>query len=96
MSISPEAIQAISSRLTAAYVGSSVQANVIAPQDALSASIGGATIGVAAVSIIGTNRFLPYIGQTVGVMSLGNNLNNIRAPRKTGTHEIIALSTTEF
>jgi len=44
MSISPEAIQAMSSRLTAAYVGSSVQANIVTPNDARSALIGGATI----------------------------------------------------
>jgi len=77
MSISPEAIQAISSRLSAAYVGSSVQSNIVDPETARSASIGGATIGLAAVSIISTNQFLPYIGQTVGVISLGFNLSKI-------------------
>lgn len=77
MNISPEVIQAISSRLSAAYVGSSVQANIVDTDTARSAAIGGASIGLAAVSIIGTNRLLPVVGATVGAISLGHNLNNI-------------------
>jgi len=73
MSISPEAIQAISSRLSAIYVGSSIGSNVVDPVNtynerpnsvtARSALIGGATIGLAVASITSTNIFLPYVGQ---------------------------------